>query len=168
MTQPMFDTGKSAILSDDGKYRYSLSREWATGGPVVFVGLNPSTADDQVDDPTIRRMMGFARKWGFPGIMVVNLFAVRMTNPASLVGVPDPVGPDNDHVLRSIDQVADLVVVCWGNDGIFKARCDAVVKILAEVARVVPVKCFGLTNTGQPKHPLYLAADTPLVEYDTK
>ncbi len=159
MTQPLFDTGKSAILSDDGRYRYSLSREWGTGGPVVFVGLNPSTADDQVDDPTIRRMMGFARDWGFPGIMVVNLFAVRMTNPASLVGAPDPIGPRNDDVLRSIDQVADLVVVCWGNHGTFEERCDEVAKLLP------PAKCFGLTAIGQPKHPLYLAADTPLVEW---
>ena len=163
MTLPMFNTGKSAQFSEGGKYRYSLSREWGTGGPVVFVGLNPSTADANVDDPTIRRMMGFARDWGFPGIIVVNLFAVRMTNPASLVGVADPVGRRNDEILSSIDQVADLVVVCWGNDGCFRDRDKEVAVILSEIR--TPIKCFGLTGTGYPKHPLYLAKTTQLEDW---
>ncbi len=159
---PMFDTGKSAVMSADGKYRYCLNRQWAEGKPVAFVGLNPSTADAHVDDPTIRRMIGFAQHWGFPGIRVSNLFAVRMTNPASLVGVEVPIGPDNDAVLSGLGQVADLVVVCWGNDGIFKERCDEVAKILP------PAKCFGLTLLGQPRHPLYLPHTTELQDWRPK
>lgn len=162
LTQAMFDTGKSAVLSDDGKYRYRLTRQWGEGKPVAFVGLNPSTADAQTDDPTIRRMMGFARRWGFPGITVSNLFAVRLTYPAGLYDVEAPVGPANDCVLETLAQIADLIVVCWGNQGIFEERCDDVGKILP------PAKCFGLTRAGQPKHPLYLSAETPLEDWRPK
>lgn len=161
MTEPMLDTGKSAILSDDGKYRYRLIRQWGDGKLVAFVGLNPSTADAQVDDPTIRRMVAFARGWGFPGITVSNLFAVRLTYPAGLPGVVEPIGPENDAVLGGLGEIADLIVVCWGNHGIFRQRCAEVAKLLP------PAKCFGLTGIGQPRHPLYLAANTGLVDWST-
>jgi len=156
----MFDTGKSALLSEDGKYRYTLDRVWGAGKPVVFVGLNPSTADAQVDDPTLRRMIGFAKRWGFPGVTVVNLFAVRLTYPAGLLDVEDPVGPNNDEVLADAAGKAGLVVVCWGNHGVFKNRCGEVARILP------PAKCFGLTLLKQPAHPLYLPHTAQLEDWN--
>ena len=155
----MFDTGKSALLSEDGKYRYTLDRAWGAGKPVVFVGLNPSTADAQVDDPTIRRMIGFAKRWGFPGVTVVNLFAVRLTYPAGLLDIEDPVGPNNDEVLADAAGKAGLVVVCWGNHGVFEDRCGEVAKILP------PAKCFGVTLLKQPAHPLYLPHTAELEDW---
>ena len=155
----MFDTGKAALLSADGKYRYTLDRVWGAGKPVVFVGLNPSTADAQVDDPTIRRMIGFAKRWGFPGVTVVNLFAVRLTYPAGLLNVKEPVGPDNDEVLADVAGKAALVVVCWGNHGAFENRCGEVARILP------PAKCFGLTLRRQPAHPLYLPHTAELEDW---
>src|SRR5262245_38555366 len=89
---------RSAVFSPCRKYRYSLTRIWDAERPnVMFVGLNPSTADDQVDDPTVRRCIGFARKWRFGGMIIVNLFAYRSTDPNRLQEILDPVGPENDE-----------------------------------------------------------------------
>ena len=107
----------SATFSECRRYRYSLSRVWEWSDfQAVFVGLNPSTADESNDDPTIRRCIGFAKDWGFGGILMLNLFAFRATKPEDMKLADDPVGPDNDKTLRHwLDQYQGLA--CWGNHG---------------------------------------------------
>ena len=96
-------------------WRYKLWRRWSSAGPTVaFIGLNPSTADELNDDPTIRRCIGFARHWGFGGMYVLNVFAFRSTNPRALRGAADPVGPRNNAALLTTCRRCDMVVACWG------------------------------------------------------
>jgi hypothetical protein len=142
-----------AVLSPCRTWRYLLTRPAATGGErtVVFIGLNPSTADESRDDPTTRRCVGFARDWGFARIELVNLFAYRATRPAELRAAPDPVGPDNAAALEAAVERADLVVCAWGNEGVGQ-EADAV---LDAVARPF---CLALTMRGAPRHPLYVRA----------
>ena len=117
--------------------------------------LNPSTADADRDDPTIRRCIGFARAWGFAAVEVVNLFAYRTPSPAQLCRAPEPIGSENDaHIARAVN-LATVVVAAWGGHGSFQNRGRAVRPLLG----VAPV-CLGLTQTGEPSHPLYLRSDT--------
>jgi len=134
-------------------YRYSLERRWTQGrGKVLFIGLNPSTADGRLDDPTIRRCVGFARDWGFAGMEVVNLFAWRATYPEDLKRSPDPVGSRNDYWILRAHRQANLTVACWGNDGTFRSRASEV------IARLDNLHCIRLNQSRQPAHPLYLRA----------
>jgi hypothetical protein len=160
-------TASNATISPCGKYRYWLERKWGPGTPQVFVMLNPSTADASEDDPTIRRCMGFARREGAGGLIVVNLFGLRATDPKELDGARDRVGPDNatNIGLALIGAAATRrpVICAWGANkhapsqaGILHRRAD---DIGAEL------KCLGLTKSGAPKHPLYLSANAPLVAY---
>lgn len=144
---------KGAILSTGRKYRYVLWRNWDTGsGNVMFVGLNPSTADETEDDPTIRRCIGYARDWGFGGIYMLNLFAYRATKPKILNGVEYPIGPMNDKFLEKYHKLARLSIACWGNHGAYHNRGrDVIEKLGAE-----NLSCLGVTQEGQPRHPLYL------------
>jgi hypothetical protein len=153
---------KHAVM--DGPYRYSLVREWEEGRPrVLFIMLNPSTADDAEDDNTIRRCIGFARRWGFGSLEVVNLFAYRAANPSDLRKVADPIGPENQtHILSAIRR-ANRVVVAWGNKVRTLPQGDFMVSLLADaVPADVPFFCLGLTEQRQPKHPLLVPGDTPL------
>lgn len=152
----------SAILSPDRVYRYALHRKWdanmfPTPGTVAFVMLNPSTADEREDDPTIRRCIGFARTWGYCSMTVVNLFALRSTDPAGLLDVADPVGPDNDLAIRDVAADAAHVVAAWGAMAhpLVQRRIREVVPLLGPV----PL-CLGTTASGQPRHPLYVKGDT--------
>ena len=120
--------------------------------------LNPSTADERVLDPTIRRCMGFARAWGFGGIDVVNLFAWRSTDPAALARVADPIGPDNDETIADALRQAALAVAAWGCDPMTRTRSVAIKGLAARVR--VPLWCLGVTKNGHPRHPLYVAATT--------
>ncbi len=151
-----------ATFSDDRLYRYVLTREWLTGEHVVaFIMLNPSTADAQQDDPTIRRCIGFAQDWGFRRLVIGNLFAFRSTDPMELLRVDDPVGPDNDDFLTKIRREAHMTVCAWGNRGGYHGRGDIVKNQTARKRR----RAFGLTKTGQPRHPLYLRAQQSLVRF---
>lgn len=123
----------------------------------MFVMLNPSTADAEVLDPTVRRCVGFAVSWGFGSIDVANLFAYRSTNPAQLRRVVDPVGPENDFHIRELASSADLVVAAWGNHGGLQERGRTVLNTLSLVRTV---STLGLTKLGHPSHPLYLPATT--------
>lgn len=145
-----------AVLSPCGLYRYSLSRDWGNGPKLAFVMLNPSTADAEVDDPTIRRCMGFARDGGYGGIDVGNLFAWRATDPAELKKAADPVGIDNDATLESIFRNSAVVVCGWGARGSLQGRDRHVLRLI-RVAEKVP-HCLRLTKAGHPAHPLYLPA----------
>ena len=147
----------SANLSSCRKYRYTLGRTWdEAGSTVMFVGLNPSTADAKIDDPTVRRCIGFAKRWGFGKLILTNLFAFRSTNPALLGEVSDPIGPDNDNWIASSLQFVDLTVAAWGVHGCLRERDEDVLELLHEP------HCLGTTKSGAPRHPLYMPADAPL------
>ncbi|MBW4698117.1 MAG: DUF1643 domain-containing protein [Aphanocapsa lilacina HA4352-LM1] len=148
-----------ALFDASGRYRYALWRRWdAAGGPlVVFILLNPSAADAARDDPTIRRCLGFARRWGFGALAVVNLFAWRTACPRALAQAADPVGSENDRVLLRVCSGAGRVVVGWGNHGGLYGRDQAVLALLGG-----EVHCLGLTRQGRPCHPLYLPGERPL------
>lgn len=157
----MSDVTGSAVLSDCGRYRYSLSRSWADGPTAVFIMLNPSTADALADDPTIRRLAGangFARLWGCGSLFVVNLYAWRATRPADLWTAGDPVGPDNDAYLRAAVAVSAAtggpLVAAWGAN----AKADRVTDVL-KIPGMDRLAAIGVTKAGQPKHPLYLKSD---------
>ena len=146
-------TASNAVFSDCGRYRYSLQREWAPAQKkVVMIGLNPSTADDKSNDPTIRRCMDFARRWGYGGLVMLNLFAYRATDPSRLKVASLPIGPDNDDWIRHWVRKVDDVVAVWGNHGSHQDR-DQDVKQLCR--RLLVLK---LNRSGQPAHPLYLPA----------
>ncbi len=123
-------------------------------GPLVlFIDLNPSTADETNDDPTITRCVNFARAWGFGGLVMANLFAYRATDPQKLSQCPDPVGPENNRSLLKLQEEASLVVAAWGNHGTLFDRGSEVLKLLKEP------HCLEMSLSGQPKHPLYLKSD---------
>lgn len=124
--------------------------------------LNPSTADETVDDPTIRRVIGFSRAWGFGRMLVVNLFALRTTRPHDLSDSAAPVGPGNDDAISEAVSAADVLLFAWGNHGVTSnpgtgvRRDHEVLDALAGVSKAI--RCLGTTNEGQPRHPLYLPA----------
>ncbi len=148
-------------------YRYLLTRIWdPTVKPLVFLMLNPSTADALDDDATIRRLAGpkgFARREGAGGIVVVNLFALCSTDPRALVRHPGPVGPYNDVFVRQAVGQGSRVVAAWGAAPIAEERGKAVAETLA--ARGVSLWCLGTTGKGQPRHPLYLPGEAVLEPY---
>ncbi len=151
---------REAVL--DGDYRYHLTRRW---GPkidtVVWVMLNPSTADADVDDPTIRRCISFSAELGADSLRVVNLYAYRATDPKHLLAVEDPVGPMNNTVIRETLLAARAmrspVIGAWG----VNARADRVSEFvtIADECRV-PLHCLGITKSGMPRHPLYVLGST--------
>lgn len=149
---------RSAVLSECGTYRYVLTRAVQSRGvgTVNFVMLNPSTADASVDDPTVRRCLGYARDWGYGHLVITNLFAFRSTDPRTLIRAEDPIGPENDRHLLMEATAADLVVCGWGERGGLHERAAVVLKLLSRVE--VP-HCLAMTKSGQPGHPLYLPAN---------
>jgi hypothetical protein len=158
----------TAVISEDGLYRYELTRRWERGGATMtFVMLNPSTADALTDDPTVRRCVGFAKREGCAALRVLNLYAFRTPSPRELRAARrrhvDVVGPENDNYLRTVTTMAGPVVAAWGPSG----EPD-------RVAEVVEILTFGIdevlhalhvTKGGAPGHPLYLAGGSPLVEW---
>lgn len=149
---------KSAILSADRKYRYVLTRIWDEKKPtVVFIGLNPSTADEEVDDETIRKCIGYAKRWGYGKLIMVNLFAFRSTDSSMLKRVEDPVGSDNDSYIQKCVSESNLVIACWGNHGKLLNRDKALMGSLPNLV------CLKRNKNGTPHHPLYLSKDiTPM------
>ncbi|MEO8632426.1 MAG: DUF1643 domain-containing protein, partial [Chloroflexota bacterium] len=112
-----------AVFSGDRRYRYRLWRRWELSRPLIaFCMLNPSTADERSDDPTIRRCIGFARDWGYGGVEIVNVFALRATDPRELRRLRDPVGPRNDSYVLDAAERAASVVIAWGAHGAFRSR----------------------------------------------
>lgn len=149
----------SAEISPCGTYRYVLTRTWdenPIAPKMVFVMLNPSTATAEEDDATIRKCIGFAKRYGFGGIVVVNLFALRSRDPKLLRKHPDPIGPDNDEwIKRATTCPFDSVIVAWGTNGKhFPERVKAVVKIISRAVRALDV-----TDDGHPWHPVMLGYD---------
>lgn len=151
---------KFATLSDESPqplYRYILGRLWdATLPTMVWIMLNPSTADADIDDPTILACMDFARRNGCGGILVVNLFAFRSPHPKVLLAAEQPVGEHNDtHIIAALAEAArsgGVVIAAWGTNGAYQGR-DAWIRDLAQ-AEGIDLHCFGVTKDGHPKHPL--------------
>lgn len=143
------------------RYRYGLSRVWDADGPtLLFIMLNPSTADEYRNDPTVARCETRARRMGYGAMMVANLFAFRATRPADLKQAAEPVGPMNDRVLAHWSKSATATIVAWGAHGAFRNRA-------AEVSSVLTGSLLhlGLTKAGHPRHPLYVAFDTAPCEW---
>lgn len=151
-----------ALLSEDRAYRYALYRTWDTSLPVVmFIGLNPSTADETEDDPTIRRCIRFAKDWGYGGLYMTNLFAIRATDPKDMLAHKNPTGTENDYHLITHATKAGMIVCAWGAHGGHQGRNTEVLSLLNDHQ----LNCLGTTKTGHPRHPLYLRADTQPVPY---
>ena len=151
---------KSATFSNCRKYRYALSRSWDDKKKIVlFIGLNPSTADEKKDDPTIRRCINYAQSWGYGGLQVANLFAYRATKPVKLKNVENPVGDDNDQQLIKLSKMADLTVAAWGNEGVLFNRDKQVIKLIPNLM------CLKINKSGQPAHPLYQKKDIEYISY---
>jgi hypothetical protein len=150
---------RSAILSDDGLYRYQLLRSWDEGKPLLnWIMLNPSIANAEKDDATIRRCIRFSNGWGYGKLAVYNLFALISTNPKNLLKSPDPIGPRNDFWLS--DRAKGDVVLAWGSHGAkFPRRKMEVMRLLTWP---INIYCLGKTKEGEPKHPLRLSAMTRL------
>jgi hypothetical protein len=147
--------GTGARFSADRLHRYALWRVWdADRGLCNFLMLNPSTAHETADDPTVARCTRRARIWGYGGLVVTNLFAFRTTDPAGLRSAPDPVGPENDAAIVAAALSAGLVVCAWGNHGAYRGRASAV-RALLDGLGVTPYH-LALTRRGEPAHPLYL------------
>lgn len=187
-------TARGACCDPSGQYRYLLWRTWsvnsagigrresAVGGSyadapnsprfvqdgperaarAAFVLLNPSIADAERDDPTARRCCDFARRWSYGGLLVVNLFAYRATRPRDLRAAAEPVGPETDRYLQWAVEQADLAIAAWGNGGAWQGRDRAVLACL----RGMPLYCFGCTQRGQPRHPLYLPRTARLQRWE--
>lgn len=156
----------SAVISNCGRYRYSLGRPcetlYHTKGTAAFLMLNPSTADAEIDDATITRCRGFARTWECNGLEVANLYALRSTDPNILWNHNDPIGYCNDAHLYIFARKHVDIVCAWGADA-RPERVAAVVKILKEAG--ARLWCLGVTKNGSPRHPLYIKADQPLIEW---
>jgi hypothetical protein len=149
---------REALISDCGQYRYALLRSWDHALPaLVYIMLNPSTADGKIDDATIRICVGRAIRMGCGSIKVVNLFAYRATRPADMVAASDPIGPSNDnYIASSIDpNNTKMVIAAWGSNGKFKMRD---LQVVCQMSRLgVDLYCLGETKDGSPKHPLRIA-----------
>ena len=141
---------QTATFSPDRKYRYTLWRWWSRKPFAMFIGLNPSTADETNDDPTIRRCISFASDWGYGGLCMTNLFAIRATDPKKMIEHPEPIGPDNDAWLLRLSQQAGIVIAAWGTRGVHQHRNEIVCSMIKNL------NCLGLTKEGHPRHPLYL------------
>lgn len=143
----------SATFSPCRKYRYTLWRTWDglfASGFVMFIGLNPSTADETNDDPTIRRCIGYAKDWGYAALCMTNLFAFRATSPNDMKTVQDPVGPINDCVLKNTAKSAGVIIAAWGVHGAHLGRDEEIRKLIPQL------HYLQLTKEGCPEHPLYL------------
>lgn len=175
-----------AIFSKDETHRYLLWRQTAPGlfgeaqGTVLFIGLNPSTADHAKSDPTCTREVDFATRWGFNRYVKANLFGWRSTAPLGLAYAKDPTGPCNVTTILDQARTASLIVLCWGDGKGSKVKqliqTESLVlqehlwRVLTRVAGILheaptPVRCFGVTQNGNPKHPLYLPKVSELADW---
>lgn len=158
----------SAFISECGQYRYELRRTLDESRPkVMFIMLNPSTANAEIDDPTIRRCVGFAKIWGYGGILVGNLFAYRATEPKTLLTVADPIGHENLNHLKVMYDESDTAICAWGNgklvERLGKKFGDDYKPLSGFLGRIYYLE---LANDGTPKHPLYLKGDLKPVRFE--
>lgn len=150
------EIGTGAVFSANRKYRFELWRRWSSGPFCMFLCLNPSTADETLNDPTVTRCINFAKAWGFGAFVMTNIFAFRATDPRVMKAEADPIGFGNDDTINRLARKAGIVVAGWGVHG---AHLDRGL----DVAAMLPpgmLKCLGYTKDGDPRHPLYLRADS--------
>jgi len=142
-----------AVFSSCNYYRYALWRIWDKSKPqIMFIGLNPSTADETNNDPTITRCINYATSWGFGSIYMVNIFSYKTTYPKELKNVSDPIGKETDIWIKRIYKRSEMCIASWGNNGQLLNRSD-------EIRRLIPkMYCLKITKSGEPSHPLYLKA----------
>lgn len=159
---------RETTFSPCRKYRYTLWREWGidlltdctgdakgTNSYVMFIGLNPSTADETNDDPTIRKCVGYAQRWGYGALCMTNLFALRATDPRVMKMAHEPIGEDNPLTILRVALNADMIICAWGRDGAYLNRGDRVITNLRDNG-IKKMHHLGLNSDGTPKHPLYL------------
>lgn len=172
----LFETGieKGAQFSPCKKYRYALWRTWnQDDGHVMFIGLNPSTATETEDDPTVRRCMGFAKRWGFGGIYMMNLFAFRATDPKVMQAQAEPVGAENNSMIFMYAQSAQKVICAWGAFECAVKRGREVEGLITVgpagvICRQKHLYCLGQTKDGHPRHPLYVPYSQKLERWEPK
>jgi len=161
------DVYSEAGYSPCRRYRYTLVRRFGKPAAkkterIAFIGLNPSTATELVNDPTVRRCIGYARDWGYREFIMLNAFSFRSTDPKGLHTIEDPVGLHNNEQIRHWSRKSDVVVCCWGVHAVLQER-DAFLR--KELKRWnVNAKCLGKTLAGLPRHPLYLKKTAPLID----
>ena len=170
-TSQILYPGEDTLWSPDRAYRYFLRRsvegdwELSQKPPISFLLLNPSTADEVKDDPTVAKCRRHAHRWGFGEVIILNAFAYRATDPKNMRAQVDPVGPENDAVIletcRVVRDLGGTIVCGWGNHGQHKGRSDALRALLSPFE----TKAFKISKTGEPSHPLYLSMETELVDY---
>jgi len=150
-------------FSPSRRYRYSLKHEidglpLVLEHPIMWIGLNPSTADENMLDPTLRRVRTFTMREGGTAFVMTNLFAWRDTDPKNMMAAADPVGPDNDATLLNFATRSEMIICAWGGGGEHRARAAEVIKLLKDY----PLYCLGTNGDGSPRHPLYLSGATKL------
>lgn len=157
----------TAIFSEDKLYRYQLSRLWDIHDPVVnWIMLNPSTADEFQDDPTVAKTQKFAKQWGYGKVIVTNIFAYRATDPKDMKACAEPVGAENDDYIEKAALESDLIVCAWGNHGEYLNRSKQVLdRLLNLPVDNIALWCLNVNKSGQPQHPLYVSLKTQLKCY---
>jgi hypothetical protein len=155
MQKHLFSDISGATFSPCDRYRYTLWRTWdKPKGLCMFLMLNPSTADESANDPTVERCQRYAHSWGYGGLIVCNLFALRATDPGVMLTDSEPVGPDNNAAILECAGRSDIVVCAWGNHGSHQDRA----RYVADMLQIEGHKLHSLvvTSNGHPGHPLYL------------
>jgi len=147
-----------AIFDPTRTYRYRLTRLWGTlledKGTITWIMLNPSTADEFQDDPTIRRCIGFSKQWGFSRLIITNLYGLRSTDPKQLLLSSNPIGDDNLYHIKKAVEESQFIMAAWG------AFQLGIPQSILPTLKNLELHCLGTTKSGQPKHPLYIKADT--------
>ena len=152
---------KSAKFSPCRAYRYTLWRIWDKSKPyAMFIGLNPSTADEVNDDPTVRRCINYSRDWGYGGLCMTNIFAYRATDPKNMISFPSPIGPRNNFWLKKSSKKAGIIVAAWGTKGEYKNRGSEVIELIDNL------QCLRITKDGHPQHPLYLSKNIKPIKFE--
>ena len=150
-----------ADFSPCRKYRYTLWRVWDESKPLVmFLGLNPSTADEIKNDPTVTRCINYAKSWNYGGMYMMNIFAFRTTYPIELKKALEPIGKENNYWIEKISKNVDKCIGAWGNDGLFLNRSDYIKQ------NVNNLYCLKINHSGEPSHPLYLKSTLKPIKYN--
>lgn len=165
--QPIDTSQDTAIFSPCQKYRYILTRRFDADNPKVcnFIMLNPSTADEKKNDPTVARCCKYAERWGYGALIVTNIFAYRATDPKAMREQEDPFGKENSEYLRLAAMKSDFRVCAWGTNGTFRDQNKVVLWLMRQFPEQ-ELHCLEVTKHGHPKHPLYCKGDLEPIRYE--
>lgn len=151
----------SAVFSKDRIYRYELWRKYDNNLPFcMFIALNPSTATETEDDPTVRRCIQYSKDWRYGGLCMTNIFAFRATNPKDMMKFNEPIGPENNETLKRLSEKAGIIVAAWGKEGTFMNRGQEIIDLIPNLY------CLKKNKDGSPSHPLYLKKDLLPFKYN--